>query len=178
MIDYSEAKIYKIIDNTNDNIYIGSTCQKLSQRLSEHVRHFRSYKKDKKVSYVTSFKIIENGDYDIILIKEYPCETKEQLLKKERYYIEKYKCVNKNIPGRTMKEYCKEYRENNKDLIKEYREANKDVMKQYYENNKDLIKERITKIYHCICGSEIQLNEKSRHFKTNKHIDFINNQTN
>ena len=81
MPDYSEAKIYKIIDNTNDNIYIGSTCQKLSQRLSEHVRHFKQYKEGKKVSYVTSFKIIENEDYDIILIKEYNCETKEQLLK-------------------------------------------------------------------------------------------------
>ena len=182
MPDYSEAKIYKIIDNTNDNIYIGSTCQKLSQRLSEHVRHYKSYKESKRQNYMSSFKIIENGDYDIILIKEYNCESKEQLLKKERYYIEKYQCINKNIPGRKKQEYSKEYYENNKNVLikkmKEYREANKDVMKQYYENNKDLIKERQSKPYDCICGSEIQIHEKSRHLKTKKHINFIKNQTN
>ena len=156
MPDYSEAKIYKIVDNTNDNIYIGSTCQKLSQRLSEHVRHFKQYKEGKKVGYVTSYKIIENEDYDIILIEKYNCKDKEELHKRERFYIEKFECVNKNIPGRTRKESCKEYR----------------------EANKELIKEKASKLINCICGSEIQIHEKSRHSKTKKHINFINNQTN
>ena len=34
----NQAKIYKFTDNTNDNIYIGSTCQSLKNRLLEHKR--------------------------------------------------------------------------------------------------------------------------------------------
>ena len=71
MPDYSEAKIYKIIDNTNNNMYIGSTCQKLSQRLSEHVRFYKQYKEGKSKIYYTSYKIIENDDYDMVLIEKY-----------------------------------------------------------------------------------------------------------
>lgn len=27
MVNYSFAKVYKIVDNTNGNIYVGSTCE-------------------------------------------------------------------------------------------------------------------------------------------------------
>ena len=34
--DYSKAKVYKIVDNTNGNIYIGSTLKPLSRWLVFH----------------------------------------------------------------------------------------------------------------------------------------------
>ena len=35
MPDYNKGKIYKIVDNTNNNIYIGSTCEPtLAHRLA------------------------------------------------------------------------------------------------------------------------------------------------
>ena len=34
--DYSKGKIYKIIDNTNGNIYIGATIKPLTTRLVVH----------------------------------------------------------------------------------------------------------------------------------------------
>ena len=37
---YKNAKIYRIVDNTSDNQYIGSTCRTLSARLSEHKSRF------------------------------------------------------------------------------------------------------------------------------------------
>jgi len=36
MVKYENSKIYKIIDNTNGNIYIGSTVKTLSLRIAQH----------------------------------------------------------------------------------------------------------------------------------------------
>ena len=37
MVNYQLGKIYKLVDNTNGNIYIGSTCKPyLSSRLVQH----------------------------------------------------------------------------------------------------------------------------------------------
>ena len=100
MPDYSNSRIYKIVDNTNGNIYIGSTTQSLSRRLAKHVGCYRSYLNNTS-NFMTSFKIIENKNYDIILSEEVNCENKV--------------CVNKNITIRTHKESSKIYRENNKE---------------------------------------------------------------
>ena len=88
-------KIYKLIDNTNGNIYIGITKQKLSQRLNNHKQ---DYKRD---YHCVSKKIIANGDYKIELIEETDDKTRE------RYWIENTECINIRIPGRTIKEYDK-----------------------------------------------------------------------
>ena len=36
MPNYQESKIYKIYNTVNDEIYIGSTTRKLSERMAEH----------------------------------------------------------------------------------------------------------------------------------------------
>ena len=56
MNKYNKGKIYKIVDNTNGNVYIGSTIQTLSQRLGGHETNLNCSSRD----------IIANGDYDII----------------------------------------------------------------------------------------------------------------
>ena len=35
-MDYSNGKIYKIYNTVNDDVYVGSTTQSLSKRLSRH----------------------------------------------------------------------------------------------------------------------------------------------
>ena len=68
MPDYQLGKIYKIVDNTNKNIYVGSTCEPtLARRLAKHVNTFKDWKKGGKCHFVTSFKIIENQNFDIFL---------------------------------------------------------------------------------------------------------------
>jgi len=144
MPDYSKGSIYKIVCNNTELIYIGSTCQPLHQRLSGHVR---SYKFGR---YYSSGEIIANANYSIILIEEYPCENKQQLLRKEREYIDSMDCVNKYrkfVSIEEKKEKKKKYRELNKDKLKEYhkeyKNTNKDVIieknKEHYNNNKDTI---------------------------------------
>jgi hypothetical protein len=103
------AKIYKIIDNTNDNVYIGSTTLKLNQRLSEHKSAYKRYLNGKCQNYFTSFDIIKNNDYKIEIIKYVIFKDRKELYQRERYYIENNECINKVVPLRTDKEYKKEY---------------------------------------------------------------------
>ena len=111
MPNYELGKIYKIIDNTNNNIYVGSTCEPtLASRLARHTFDYKYYKLG-KTHYITSFKILENNDYSIILIENYPCENKDQLTQRERHFIEMLECVNKRVEGRSKKEYRDAHKE-------------------------------------------------------------------
>jgi len=59
-----------------------------------------------------------------------------------------------------------------------YYEANRDKViersKEYYKANKDMIREREREKIKCECGSIIMRNSKSRHVKSEKHINYIN----
>jgi len=118
MVNYRNSKIYKLIDNTNGNIYIGSTTTSLSRRLVGHRGHYKDYlnKKSNCRRKCISSIILDNNDYRIILIEEYPCDSREQLLKKEQYYIDKFNCINtikafQSVENRKL--YLKEKRLNN-----------------------------------------------------------------
>jgi hypothetical protein len=103
MVNYQNSKIYKIVDNTNGNVYIGSTCKILYERLAQHGYDYKRYL-DGNYHFVTSFKILEKNNYEIELIELCPCNSKIELHKRERYYIETIECINKNIPSRTKQE--------------------------------------------------------------------------
>ena len=171
---YEKARIYKIVDNTNQNIYIGSTCKTLAQRLGQHRADYKRFLNEGN-NNVTSFEIIKNGNYNIYLIEEFSCENIEQLRARERFFIESMECVNRYIPGRTKHEYY----ENNKELMKEkqkkYHDNNLEYiqkyMKKYREDNKEYSKTKII----CNCGGKFTLSSKSIHYKTKKHITFYNN---
>ena len=100
----------------------------------------------------TSKQIIDKGDAIILLVEDYPCQSEDQAKAREAYYILNFNCLNKNIPGRTQKEwidlhkneyveYHKHYRESNKEKIEKYGEEHKDETKQYKINNKEKVKE-------------------------------------
>jgi hypothetical protein len=159
---YKNAKIYKIIDNTNSNIYIGSTCKKLCQRLSQHREKYKAYLKN-IYRFTTSFEIIKNGDYNIVLLEELKeCDNIEQLRARERYYIETLCCVNKRIPLRTITE-----RVNSQKL---YRVNNKEQSKHYYREY--TLKNKV--IYKCnCCNVEMNLRSKATHEKSKKHLLYM-----
>ena len=136
MPNYNNGKIYKIINSENKVIYIGSTTEKLCRRYSNH-KH----------------KAIGNK---IILLENYPCNSREELIKKEQELIEQFdNLLNKNRAFNSEeynKEYFKEYyKENNKENMKVYYEENKNKItekaKVYYEENKDKILEK-AKVYY------------------------------
>ena len=126
-IDYQKAKIYKIVDNTSDNLYVGSTCEPtLARRLAKHVGSYKGYINE-TYHYVGSFEILKNGDYDIILIENFPCNTKDELFSRERHWTNELICINKHrnqglLKEIGKKEYDKIYQENNKDKINLYKQ--------------------------------------------------------
>ena len=107
MNKYRNGKIYKILDNTNNNIYIGSTIQTLENRLRIH-----------KNLTCSSKEIIKNGDYSIILIEDYPCETDEELRKREQFYMNSGVCINNRNSYTDIKKYYKIYYKINKEKYK------------------------------------------------------------
>jgi hypothetical protein len=164
MVKYNLAKVYKIVDNTTDNIYIGSTCEPtLARRLAGHVSAYKRYLLGKG-HYITSFKILENDDYDIVLMADTPCQRKDQLHHIESHYIRNNDCVNKVIPNRTQQEY---HREN-----KEHRN---EISRKYHQNNKEKLHVKKNQRNDCCCGSTFSYACKARHIKTIKHQQYINN---
>ena len=141
MIDYLKGKIYTIRFYNTNEIYIGSTIQLLSYRFTGH-------KKQKTCSLYNHIKNNYDNNWNICyyeLYENYPCNNKEELLKKEGEIIrlfkndENYIVINKKIEFRTHKEY----KEENKNKIKEYqdnyRQEHKENMKKYNEENKEKI---------------------------------------
>lgn len=134
-INYHSAKIYKI---TGGGLtYYGATVQTLCRRFAKHRTNKKRVENGKQSTRITSFQILDYPDCDICLVENFPCNSRDELHQRERYYIENNKCVNKVIPGRTPEEY----RQDNKEKIKQYYNDNKDKIKQYSNDNKDKIKQ-------------------------------------
>ena len=104
MVKYSNSKVYKIIGNVDNSIeYIGSTRkQYLSQRMDTHRSAYKRWKNGKG-EFRTSFNVFEKYGIEncsIILLEQ--CDnikTKDQLLARERYYMEQSpNCTNKMRP--------------------------------------------------------------------------------
>ena len=159
MSKYSESKIYKLTSSQTDKVYIGSTIGSLNVRFSNHKCRYKRWLKGQMDKYkTTSFDLLQFADVKIELIKEFPCETRKELEKEEGKLILENNCVNKYVVGRTKKEYDKIYRHKNKEKYKEYVEANK---------------EKINEKFTCECGGKYIYYNKSRHFKTKKHLKFV-----
>ena len=156
MKDYSLGKIYKIIDNTSPMFYIGSTTYpKLSQRLAKHRAHLKEYEKGYG-KYITAFEILNNDDYKIILLENYPCNNIDELHAQEQLWLDKLRCddmVNKqNAKGLNIekkKKRNKEYKEANKEEIaikgKEYRERRKEEIAQKHKEYRETHREELAK---------------------------------
>ena len=104
MVNYNNGKIYKIepiCNHDEGDIYIGSTTkQYLSQRLVQHKSNYARYQAG-IMYYVSSFDILENDNYIMSLIENVNCNTKDELLAREGYYIKSLECVNEKVMGRT-----------------------------------------------------------------------------
>ena len=103
-------------------VYYGSTTQPLCKRISEHRSRYKRYKNGKEY-YKSVFIIFDEFGLEnckIELVELFPCENKNQLHQKEGEYIKNNECVNKNIAGRTLKEYYEDHKEQKLKYQKEY----------------------------------------------------------
>jgi len=146
--NYQNGKIYKIWSLLTHMIYIGSTCDTLSNRLCKHKKDYNYWKKNGKGSYTSSFVLFDLVGIDnckIELEHNFACDSKTKLNREEGRVQRLYKDIilNKNEAGRTKKEYDEEHKQEIKDYMKEYRQQHKEEIKEYYKQYKQEHKEEI-----------------------------------
>ena len=135
--NYSKGKIYKIINDIDDYVYKGSTVDKLSSRMAKHrsdVKRYngRIYQHMRK--YGTKY-------FHIVLIKNYPCTNKEELVKEERKEFDLYDknvLLNMNRPKITNIERLQlkqKWNTNNKIYFKIWKQNNKLYVKTYRQKH-------------------------------------------
>ena len=104
MPNYQEGKIYKIYNTINDEIYVGSTTQKLCERMREHRNRHRNELPN--TSVYKAFREHGVDNFFIELIEKCPCNDIEELRRKEGEYMKLLKpSLNKYLAGRTRQEY-------------------------------------------------------------------------
>jgi hypothetical protein len=140
MVDYQQAKIYKIV--IGQEIYVGSTTKKwLRQRKQSHIGHSKwaNLQNHPLYSLVNSLPTQWKG-INLELIESYPCKSKDQLYAKEAEWIRKIGTLNSRIPGRTKEDYRTENREallaKDRERNAQRKEAVSIMKKRYYEANK------------------------------------------
>ncbi len=148
MVAYENGKIYKIINENDEIIYIGSTTQSLAMRYSNHKHKSKNNK--------------------IILIEVHPCSSKEELLKKEQECMEQNKSCNllnkynAYMSDEDKKKYYINFRNNNKDKVSMYN-------KQCYIRHRDKIRKYANEVIQCeLCNCSISRLNIARHRHTNK----------
>ena len=118
--DFSKGKIYKITNDFNDDVYIGSTCDTLVKRFSSHKSQINSSDKKNRPLYEL-MREIGTDRFRIELIEDYSCEDKYKLRQREGYFIRELGSLNKRIECRTKQERYEETRDILLDKQKIYR---------------------------------------------------------
>lgn len=144
-----EYYIYKICckDLSIKDCYIGST-KDINKRQIQHRSSCSNETQNNSNCMIYQF-IRENGNWDnwqMTIVETINCETKNDALIRERYWIETLKAnLNSRSSYKRFKdndERCKEWRLNNGDFT-------------------------------CSCNSIVSRSNLSRHLKTKKHLDSL-----
>ena len=153
MNKYKEGKIYKI--ESNGLCYYGSTIQKLYDRLSTH----------KKKVGCSSRLLYETGhEIKISIVELYPCNNKEELLLRERFWIENNQCINIKLPISSKEE--------KKQIKHKWTVEHKEEKKQYDAIYREKRKDNDLQLNKCDCGGSYKTKHKSTHFKTKLHMQY------
>jgi predicted GIY-YIG superfamily endonuclease len=132
---YSHGKIYQIT-SSNGLPYIGSTVQSLSHRLSSH----KNRRNNSSVIH------LDASDCKIEIIEHFPCRSRDELLWKEREYIESRDCCNKITPIRSRDEAK--------------------MLKSFHNGIKQM----------CRCGTVCSNRNMSRHRSSKNHLKWLRNE--
>jgi|SRR6056300_414910 len=146
MKDYLNGKIYKIASKDTDKIYIGSTTGSLDYRFYRHKQDYCLYLNNLgfKIYSAELFDEVGVENCYIELICEFPCENAHELACEEGRHqmLNLYNIVNKNIAGRTIKQYYQDKRETILNQKREYYKNNSQTRKDYQNNYNRLKKEQ------------------------------------
>lgn len=143
------ANVYKIINPSTHEFYIGSTYKDINVRFQAHKYHYNNYINGNSTKRLSSFKLFENNCMNICYVT-----SVESLVVDNIYHLRDIEAkhileakqhnlpiINKNIPNRNISQYYID----NKDKYKLYYITNKnkilDYQKSYNNTNKEHIKQ-------------------------------------
>ena len=146
MNKYQNGKIYKLVCDNSPLVYYGSTIRTLKDRLYKHQYDYKINRGK------TSSILFDLGNVDIKLIKNFPCNSRKELLEEEKCFIQIFlKCFpfkiicNKYLPIRNETEKIEDAKYSKIKII-------------------------------CKCGGRYTKSSISHHRKSKKHLNFINSQ--
>ena len=160
-------------------------------KLNANLNSQKCFGAETKEEYQAKYRD-EHQEKNIEYRKQYRAKNREMLIKRDKDYYENNKEVRaekdkiyRENNKEKLSERGKLYRENNKEkkakLDKLYREANKEKLKEkskaWYEANRETVREKVSEKTTCICGCVTTKQHLTRHMKTQKHLDFLAQQT-
>tara|TARA_R110002049_G_C8767693_1_gene529534 strand:+ start:76 stop:477 length:402 start_codon:yes stop_codon:yes gene_type:complete len=125
--------IYKIVDNTDGRIYVGSTDQKIHRRMNGH---------KSPCNKCSSKQITDDNDYDVFIIEECDESIRKE---REQYWMDNLICVNIHNTVWNEKEYKKEYYIRNLQHKKDYDKIRRVWMMSWCETKRDVCNMTFTK---------------------------------
>ena len=104
--DYNNGKIYMVVNDLDDLIYVGHTTTTLSKRMYMHKSAAKIHPERRVYKHVN---LIGFDHFRIELIEPWPCQNEDELVAREGFWIramDTYKNgLNSNMAGRSRKEY-------------------------------------------------------------------------
>jgi hypothetical protein len=146
MSNFRNGKIYKLVSDFTELVYIGSTVQDLDKRFALHKSHFMAWMRG-DMYYCSAYQIVMFTDVKIMLVESYPCKSNKELRQREQYWKDKTTdCCNKNDAIRKIED-LKEYQQfNNK---KNYKKKHFCVAcGNYYSGKPSHIQRHEQSLYH------------------------------
>ena len=136
--DYSKGKIYLIRNTVNDLLYVGSTCQTVAQRMTEHRSRAKNTVKNGPI--YTAMRELGVDKFYIEWHSDYPCERGDQLTKREGEVMRELGTLkngyNDRQAGRSDAECYKDNAESVKERMAEYYKDNAVAIKAKRAENK------------------------------------------
>ena len=97
-MNYSNGKIYQILNTVDDSCYVGSTTQPLCKRMAMHRQRARTGAD--RIVY-TKMRGLGVANFYIELLEDYPCNNAGQLRMREGYFIREIGTLNQRKARRT-----------------------------------------------------------------------------
>ena len=85
MTSYGSAKIYKLVNSEDDEIYVGSTCGTLRRRKSGHKSDAKKHPNQRVYAHLNA---VGWENVRIILVEAVDCENRDELRRHEQHWIE------------------------------------------------------------------------------------------
>lgn len=183
MRKYQNGVVYKITNSKNSEVYIGSTFMDIEERF---VKHKCDAKQRPRLSKFYTFMNEQGIDnFEIDVVEEYPCESKQQLEKREGEIIREMGTLNQRIAGRSNKEYRNEFREYLREFARENKkkwkintrehhlEKERGYKKTYREKHREKLQEKASTKVECECRGQYTLSHKAEDMKSKKHLKHL-----